>query len=89
MAETFTVIFLLLASCGIFVYVRFRATNPANHNPQLDLDTLRRQCRLIEERLMLAERDNWGADLVRELSRQHADIRAKLARLDSTAGRSA
>jgi hypothetical protein len=89
MAETFTVICVLLASCGIFLYVRFRATNSANHNPQQDLATLRLQCRLIEERLTLAERDDWGADLVRELSRQHADVRAKLARLDASASRSA
>jgi len=79
MPEALAILFILVVAGGVYLYARVQAGNPARRNADEDRARLERHEAWLRQRLELAERERWGADMVRGIESELHTTRERLA----------
>ena len=77
MPEAFACVLVMTICVGIFVWAKLQSMSPANRNVQADAATLEREITWLEERLDLAQAENWHEDMRSNLEERLNDTRRR------------
>lgn len=88
MAESLTVLALLVLTILAWIIAQRRARNSANRSPRLELERLQHQAMWLEERLDTARRERWARDMIASISDDLAATTQRIAEM-STQGEKA
>ena len=81
MPEALVVAAILAVAVAVYLYALLESRNPARQNAQLDLARLRQHTAWLQDRLRLAEEENWDGDMVASISTELELARRQLAEL--------
>ena len=79
MPEALAILFILIVAGGVYLYAWVQARNPARRNAAEDQARLERHEAWLRQRLELAKRERWGADMVRSIEAELLTTRERLA----------
>ena len=79
MPEVLAVLLVFVVSVAIYIGAWVRSRDPALHKPGLERVRLEQQVVWLEERLVQARREGWGAEMVAELEGKIAAARRAAA----------
>jgi hypothetical protein len=85
MPEAFACVLVMMICAGIFVWAKLQSMSPANRNRQAEAATLEREIAWLEERLDIAETENWHDDMRSNLEERLSDTRRRHEALKATA----
>lgn len=83
MPETFAVVLVFVVSIIVYVAAKIQARNPVHHHPSVRREQLQSQHAWLEERLLRAERENWGPEMRHSIAEQLAATRRKLSEVET------
>ena len=81
MPEAFAVLFVFTVATISYVASKIHARNPAMWNARNELIRLRVQCASLEQRLLLARREQWDEEMRASIAQQLRSSRSQLAHM--------
>jgi hypothetical protein len=81
MPEAAAVLLVGVVSLLVYVIARVQARNPSFHAPQVRLAQLNQQHAWLQSRLQLAQRENWGEEMRRQITEELAETEHRRAQL--------
>lgn len=86
MPEALAVVAVLAVTLVAWVGAMLHARNPANYSVTEEVERLRVHAVWLEQRLEVARREDWGSEMVTNLSDELAATGRELARLRAHSG---
>ncbi len=83
MPEAFACLFVFVVCVAAYVGAMITSRDPARQNVAQDLATLRQHRAWLEQRLEVAQRENWGPDMVDGIAAELAETSRAIALRDS------
>lgn len=80
MPEALAIVAVFFVAAAVYFYAWLEAGNPARHNPAQDLARLHQHAAWLQGRLRLAERENWDAEMIANLTADLDATSRQLAR---------
>jgi hypothetical protein len=82
MPEAFAVLLVLVVCVAAYVAALLTARHPAQQNTAEDLVTLHRHRAWLQQRLEMAQRENWGDDMVESIAAELTATAEQIAARD-------
>ncbi len=79
MPEALAVLGILVVAVAAWLGAWWQARDPANYNAQEEAERLRHQADWLEQRLRVAQRENWGAEMEAGIREELQGARQRLA----------
>jgi hypothetical protein len=80
MPEALAIVAVAAVVVVAFIGAWLQERNPAHQDARADLERLRQHATWLEQRLELAERENWGEAMIASLTAEHAATVQQLTR---------